>query len=135
MLLALIAFNLLGIALVFGLQQFRASRPLNPQHLPNVSWHSALNTAESFVTNTNWQGYSGEVTMSYLTQMLALAVQNFVSAVTGLVVLAALARGIAARSSTSLVNFWLDLTRATIYLLLPLSFIFALLLLSQGADP
>lgn len=130
--LALMAFNLLGIALVFGLQLFQASLPLNPQSLPAVSWHSALNTAVSFVTNTNWQGYSGEVTMSYLTQMAGLAVQNFVSAATGLAVVAALARGIAARSGRSLGNFWMDLSRTTIYLLLPLSLLFALILVSQG---
>lgn len=130
---ALMLFNLLGIAAVFSVQMLQGYLPLNPQGFPAPSWHSALNTAVSFVTNTNWQGYAGEVSLSYLTQMVALATQNFLSAAVGITVVAALARGIARKSATSLGNFWVDLTRATLYVLLPLSFIFALILVSQGA--
>jgi K+-transporting ATPase ATPase A chain len=129
---ALMVFNLLGIAIVFILQILQASLPLNPQNLANVSWHSALNTAVSFATNTNWQGYSGEVTMSYLTQMIALTVQNFVSAAVGMAVAIALARGIARKSTNNLGNFWADMVRSTIYILLPLSIIVTLVLVSQG---
>ncbi len=129
---ALMIFNILGIAVVFFFQLMQSALPLNTQNLPNVSWHSALNTAVSFVTNTNWQGYSGEVTMTYLTQMAALSVQNFLSAATGIGVAIALARGIAGRSTKSLGSFWVDLTRATIYVLLPLSIVICLLLVSQG---
>jgi K+-transporting ATPase ATPase A chain len=128
----LLLFNLVGIVFLFVLQLVQASLPLNPQNLPNVGWHSALNTAISFVTNTNWQGYSPEVTMSYLTQMLALAVQNFLSAATGIVVAIALVRGFALRSSPTIGNFWTDLTRTTIYVLLPFSVLLALIFVSQG---
>lgn len=128
----LLIFNFVGIVFVFLLQLFQASMPLNPQNLPNVNWHSALNTAISFVTNTNWQGYSPEVTMSYLTQMLALTVQNFLSAATGIVVAIALIRGFARRSSFTIGNFWVDLTRATVFVLLPLSILFAFVLVAQG---
>ncbi|RYZ76054.1 MAG: potassium-transporting ATPase subunit KdpA [Proteobacteria bacterium] len=129
---ALVAFNLVGIAAVFVIQMIQTSLPFNPQGLPNVSWHSALNTAVSFVTNTNWQGYAGETTMSYFTQMTALAVQNFLSAATGIAVAIAIARGISKRSSKSIGNFWIDLTRATVYVLLPLSLVLALILITQG---
>jgi K+-transporting ATPase ATPase A chain len=130
--LALLVFNVIGVLVVYGLQRFQLSLPLNPQGLPAVSADSAFNTAISFASNTNWQGYSGEATMSYLTQMLALTVQNFLSAATGIAVVFALIRGLAARSSASLGNAWVDLTRVTLYVLLPLSIVFALFLISQG---
>lgn len=129
---ALMAFNILGIVVIFLLQVIQGSLPLNPQNLPGVSWHSALNTAISFVTNTNWQGYAGETTMSYLVQMIGLAIQNFVSAAVGIAVAVALTRGIARKSAQGIGNFWVDLTRSTIYILLPISFAFALVLVSQG---
>lgn len=130
--IALLWFNFFGFLIVFALQMTQNILPLNPQGLPNVSWHSALNTAVSFMTNTNWQGYAGETTMSYLTQMFGLTVQNFVSAATGLAVFIALARGIIKKSSGEIGNFWVDLTRGTIYILLPLSLILAILLIGQG---
>lgn len=130
--IGLMIFNLFGIFLLVLVQMIQAWLPLNPQNLPNVSWHSALNTAVSFVTNTNWQGYSGEVTMSYFSQMTALAVQNFVSAAVGIAVAVALIRGISRRSSASIGNFWADLTRTAIYILLPICGIFTLILVSQG---
>lgn len=129
---AMTVFNAIGLVVVFTLQMFQSQLPLNPQAMPNTSWHLAFNTAVSFVTNTNWQSYSGETTMSYLTQTLGLAVQNFVSAATGIAVLLALIRGIARRSSTTLGNFWTDLTRTTVYILIPLSVALALALASQG---
>ena len=129
---ALMGFNIAGIVLVFLIQILQGVLPLNPQGFPAVSWHSALNTAVSFVTNTNWQGYSGEVTMSYFTQMVALTVQNFVSAATGVAVAVAIARGISLRSSKSIGNFWADLTRTTVYVLLPISVVYAIFLISQG---
>lgn len=129
---ALMSFNLIGIAVVFLLQILQKSLPFNPQGLDNVSWHSAVNTAVSFVTNTNWQGYAGETTMSYFTQMLGLATQNFVSAATGMAVAVALARGIARRSSQGLGNFWFDLVRGTLYVLLPLSLVLAVVLVGEG---
>ena len=128
----LLMFNLIGVVFLFVLQLTQSWLPLNPQNLPNVSWHSALNTAISFVTNTNWQGYSGEVTMSYLTQMLALSVQNFLSAATGIVVAIALIRGFSLRSSPTIGNFWKDLIRLTVYVLLPFSILFAFVLVSEG---
>lgn len=130
--IALMVFNLLGIIFLFAIQMLQGALPLNPQNLSGVSWHSALNTAVSFVTNTNWQGYAGETTMSYLTQMLALTVQNFVSAAVGLAVAIAFARGIANRSKGTIGNFWSDLTRGTVYVLLPLSLLFAIFLVSEG---
>jgi K+-transporting ATPase ATPase A chain len=129
---ALLIFNLLGILAVFALQRLQGYLPLNPQDFPAVSVDSAFNTAVSFVTNTNWQGYGGETTMSYLVQMLALTVQNFLSAATGIAVVLALIRGLVARSATVIGNFWVDLTRITLYVLLPLSLIFAIFLISQG---
>lgn len=129
---ALMVFNLLGIAFVFALQLLQGLLPLNPQGLGAVSWHSALNTAVSFVTNTNWQGYAGETTMSYLTQMTALTVQNFLSAAVGIAVAVAVARGIAARSTGTIGNFWADLVRVTVYILLPGSVLYALFLIGQG---
>ena len=130
--LALLTFNLLGILVVFTLQLLQGHLPLNPQHLPAVSLDSALNTAVSFVTNTNWQGYAGEATMSYLVQMSALTVQNFLSAATGITVVLALIRGFIARETPIIGNFWVDITRITLYVLLPLSSAFAIFLMSQG---
>ena len=129
---AVLWFNFFGFAIVFLLQMTQEWLPLNPQHVPNTSWHLAFNTAVSFVTNTNWQSYSGENMMSYLTQMLGLAVQNFVSAATAIGVLLALIRGIRRKNTDLIGNFWVDLTRSTVYVLLPLSLIFALFLVSQG---
>jgi len=128
----LLLFNLVGIVFVFLIQLIQAQLPLNPANLPNVSWHSALNTAISFVTNTNWQGYSGETTLSYLVQMIGLTVQNFVSAATGIAVVIALIRGLSRKTTDKLGNFWVDLTRSTLYILLPLSILFAVVLVSQG---
>jgi K+-transporting ATPase ATPase A chain len=128
----LLIFNALGLLVVFLIQVTQVWLPLNPANLPNVSWHSALNTAISFSTNTNWQGYAGETTLSYLVQMIGLAVQNFVSAATGIAVLLALIKGISRRSSATLGNFWVDLTRSTLYVLLPLSVLLAILLVGQG---
>jgi K+-transporting ATPase ATPase A chain len=130
--IALLVFNLLGALAVFALQRLQAYLPLNPQGLANVSPDSAFNTAASFATNTNWQGYSGEVTMSYLTQMLGLTVQNFVSAASGMATLVAFTRGFIRRNADTIGNFWVDLTRSTLYILLPLSFILALVLVGQG---
>ena len=129
---ALLLFNLLGAVLVFALQCWQLALPLNPQQLPNVSMASAFNTAVSFTTNTDWQGYSGESTMGYLVQMAALTVQNFLSAATGIAVAIAVIRGFVRHSAATIGNFWVDLTRSTLYLLLPLAVVFALILLSQG---
>jgi len=129
---ALLIFSLLGLVFLFGLQLIQQRLPLNPQHQPAVTWGVALNTAVSFITNTNWQAYSGETTMSHLTQMLGLTVQNFLSAAKGIAVLAALARGIRRRKATFLGHFWVDLTRITLYILLPMAILFALFLVSQG---
>jgi K+-transporting ATPase ATPase A chain len=128
----MLLFNLAGLLVVYLLQRVQGLLPLNPQGLGAVSPDSSFNTAVSFATNTNWQGYGGETTMSYLTQMLAMTVQNFASAATGMAVLVALIRGFARRSAQTIGNFWVDLTRTTLYILLPLSFVFALVLVSQG---
>ena len=130
--IAMLVFNLLGTLAVFALQSWQASLPFNPQNLPNVSPDSAFNTAVSFATNTNWQGYGGETTLSYLTQMLGLTVQNFLSAATGMATLVALSRGFARRKADMIGNFWVDLTRSTLYILIPLSLILALALVGQG---
>ena len=130
--LALLAFNLLGALVVYGLQRVQIYLPLNPAAMANVTADSAFNTAVSFVTNTNWQGYGGESTMSYAVQMLGLSVQNFLSAATGIAVVFALFRGFAAKSTGVLGNFWADITRITLWLLLPLSLVFALFLAGQG---
>ena len=130
--IALILFNALGALAVYALQRLQVWLPLNPQSFANVSPDSSFNTAVSFITNTNWQGYSGESTMSYLVQMAGLAVQNFLSAATGIVVAIVLIRGFARHSATAVGNFWVDMTRCTLYVLLPLSMIIALLLVSQG---
>lgn len=129
---ALLVFNGLGALVVYGLQRVQTWLPLNPQALPNISPDSAFNTAVSFVSNTNWQGYSGEQAMSYLSQMLALTGQNFFSAATGMAVAFALIRGFSARSAKSIGNFWIDITRSTLYVLLPLSLLFAVFLTGQG---
>lgn len=130
--LALLVFNALGALVVYALQRLQVWLPLNPQHFANVSPDSAFNTAVSFVTNTNWQGYSGESTMSYLSQMAGLAVQNFLSASTGIIVAVALIRGFARHGARTIGNFWVDMTRSTLYVLLPLATLVALLLVSQG---
>lgn len=130
--LGILAFNVLGVVVVYALQRLQGVLPLNPQGMAAVSPDSSFNTAFSFVTNTNWQGYGGEATMSYLTQMLALTVQNFFSAATGIAVVYALIRGFVARSSGVIGNVWADLTRVTLYVLLPLSLVFAVFLVGQG---
>lgn len=130
--LALVWINLLGLLAVYGLERLQGVLPLNPLGLPGVDPFVAINTAVSFATNTNWQAYSGEATMSILTQMLALAVQNFLSAATGMAVAAALIRGLARRETSQLGNFWQDLTRSVLYVLLPMSLILALVLVWQG---
>lgn len=129
---ALLAFNGIGALFLFLLQLAQGVLPLNPVHLPSVRWDTAFNTAVSFMTNTNWQAYSGELTMSYLTQMLGLTAQNFLSAATGIAALLALTRGFVRKTTDLLGNFWVDLTRATLYVFLPFSIIFAALLMSQG---
>ncbi|MEO7108753.1 MAG: potassium-transporting ATPase subunit KdpA [Rhodoferax sp.] len=130
--LALLAFNALGVFAVYALQRLQAGLPLNPAAMAAITPDSAFNTAVSFVTNTNWQGYGGESAMSYLTQMLALTVQNFFSAATGIAVVFALIRGFAARSTAVIGNFWVDVTRVTLWLLIPLSLVFAMFLVGQG---
>ncbi len=129
---ALVLFNLLGFVALFLLQLLQGVLPLNPARLPGVESLLAFNTATSFTTNTNWQAYGGETTMSYLTQVFGLAVQNFLSAATGMAVVVALARGLARRSSATIGNFWVDLVRGTLYILLPLCVILALALVGQG---
>ena len=129
---AVMLFNIFGLLAVYLLQRFQSVLPLNPMGLGPVTADSSWNTATSFATNTNWQGYGGEVTMSYLSQMLGLTVQNFVSAATGMAVLVALIRGFVRHNAKSIGNFWVDLTRSTLYILIPLSLIVALILVSQG---
>jgi K+-transporting ATPase ATPase A chain len=130
--IAVVLFSLVGVLFLYALQRLQGWLPLNPQGFGAVSPDSSFNTATSFVSNTNWQGYGGESTMSYLTQMLGLTVQNFVSAAAGMAVLVALIRGFVRKNSTTIGNFWVDLTRTTLYILLPLSVILALVLVSQG---
>ena len=130
--LAVLAFNVLGVAAVYALQRLQVWLPLNPAAVANISPDSAFNTAISFVTNTNWQGYGGESTMSYLSQMLGLAVQNFLSAATGIAVVFALFRGFVARSTRVIGNFWVDVTRITAWLLVPLSLVGTFGVVSQG---
>ena len=129
---ALVLFNALGALVVYALQRLQLWLPLNPQKFANVSADSAFNTAVSFITNTNWQGYSGETTMSYATQMCGLAVQNFLSAASGIVVAIVLVRGFVRHSTHTIGNFWVDITRVTLYVLLPLSLVIAVALASQG---
>ncbi len=128
----LLVFNLSGFIFLFLVQIFQSYLPLNPANLPDVSWHSAFNTAVSFVTNTNWQGYAGETTLSYFVQMAGMTVQNFVSAATGLAVILALIRGVSGKTTEKLGNFWVDLTRSTLYVLLPLSVLLSVTLVGQG---
>jgi len=129
---AVLIFNVVGLLSLWALQMLQAWLPLNPQKFPNMPWALALNTAISFITNTNWQAYSGESTVSYLTQMAGLAVHNFFSAATGIAVLLAFARGLKRASAKTLGSFWVDLTRTTLYVLLPLSVVLAIVLVSQG---
>jgi potassium-transporting ATPase potassium-binding subunit len=130
--IAMLVFNILGGALLFLMEMTQAWLPLNPQNLANVPFPLAFNTAVSFMTNTNWQAYSGEATMSYFTQMAGLAVHNFVSAATGVAIAVALARGLVRKQTRSIGNFWTDLTRCTLYILLPLSILIAIVLAQQG---
>ena len=130
--LASLWFTLAGVVVVYLLQRLQVWLPLNPQGMAAVSPDSSFNTAISFVTNTNWQGYGGESTMSYLTQMLALTVQNFVSAALGMAVVVAMIRAFARQGVDTLGNFWVDMTRGTLYILLPLSIVLAVVLVSQG---
>lgn len=128
----LLVFNFLGMVAVYLIQRLQGVLPFNPQHFSAVPPVLAFNTAASFMTNTNWQAYSGESTMSYFTQMAALTVQNFLSAATGIAVVVALSRGLARQSAKTIGNFWVDLTRSILWVLLPLSLVFALVLVSQG---
>jgi K+-transporting ATPase ATPase A chain len=129
---SLLLFNFIGFVLLFLLQVFQGYLPLNAERLPNVSWHLAFNTAASFATNSNWQSYSGENTLSYLVQMLGLTVQNFVSAGTGIAVVLALIRGLTRKTTDKLGSFWVDLTRSVVYVLLPLAIILSFVLVGQG---
>ena len=129
---AMMLFNALGIVVVYAIQRLQVFLPLNPMAMAAVSPDSSFNTAVSFATNTNWQGYGGESTMSYLTQMLALTVQNFLSAAAGMAVMVALIRGFAQKQMKTIGNFWVDLVRTTLYILIPLSLVFAVVLVSQG---
>jgi len=130
--IAMLLFNILGLTFVYLLQRLQGTLPLNPQGLGAVSPDSAWNTAVSFASNTNWQGYGGETTMSYLTQMLGMTVQNFLSAATGMAVMVALIRGIVRHTTKEIGNFWVDMTRSVLYILIPLSLVLALALVSQG---
>jgi K+-transporting ATPase ATPase A chain len=129
---ALIIFNIIGITFLFVLQLIQNFLPLNPAQMSGVRWDTALNTAISFATNTNWQSYAGETTMSYLTQMLGMTVQNFLSASVGIAALLALIRGFTRQNSDTIGNFWVDITRTTLYVLVPLAVVFAIILASQG---
>ncbi len=129
---SLLLFNVIGFMFLFLIQLFQAYLPLNPNNISNVSWHSSLNTSISFMTNTNWQGYAGETTLSYFVQMTGLTVQNFLSAGTGIAVLLVLIRGIVRKTSDMLGSFWVDLTRSVLYVLLPLSIMFSILIAGQG---
>src|SRR6185369_1673835 len=129
---AMLVFNALSLLVVYGLQRLQGVLPLNPQGFAAVTPDSSFNTAASFATNTNWQGYGGETTMSYLTQMAGLGVQNFVSAAAGMATLVALIRGFREVTTRTIGNFWVDLTRTVLYILLPLSIVLALVQTSQG---
>jgi len=128
----LLVFNLLGVLVVYAMQRFQAALPLDPQQLPGVPPDLAFNTATSFATNTNWQSYGGETTLGYFVQMLGLGVQSFVSAASGMAVLVALIRGFVRKETSTIGCFWVDLVRGTLYVLVPLSFVFAIFLISQG---
>lgn len=132
-LMAIVWLNIFGLVLLFAMLMLQGILPFNPQQFPGLSWHLALNTAVSFVTNTNWQSYSGETTLSYFSQMVGLTVQNFLSAATGIAVIFALIRAFARHSVTTLGNAWVDLTRITLWVLLPLSLVIALIFIQQGA--
>lgn len=127
-----ISFSVVGFIFLFSLQILQGNLPFNPQDLQGISWHQAFNTAASFVSNTNWQSYSGEATMTYTTQFIGLTVQNFVSAATGIAVLFALIRGFILKNKSTIGNFWMDLIKITLYVLIPLSFVVAILIASQG---
>lgn len=129
---AMMLFNVIGIAVVYAIQRFQQHIPLNPMSMPSVTPDLAFNTAVSFATNTNWQSYGGETTLSYFTQMLGLTVQNFVSAATGMAILVALTRGFVQKQIETIGNFWVDLVRSTLYILIPLAIILAIALVSQG---
>ena len=129
---AVLAFSLVSVVAVYAFQRCQHWLPFNPESLPSVSVDSSINTAISFASNTNWQGYAGEATMSYMTQMVALTVQNFVSAAVGMAVLVAFLRGFSRKNSSTIGNFWVDLTRGCLYILIPLSFMMSLALVSQG---
>lgn len=131
--LSLIAFNALGVLFVYVLQLVQGMLPLNPQGFANISPDLSFNTAISFATNTNWQAYGGESTMSYLTQMLGLTTQNFLSAASGMVVVIALIRGLSRHSVQTIGNLWADLTRITLYVLIPISVVYAVFLVGQGS--
>ncbi|HQT92876.1 MAG TPA: potassium-transporting ATPase subunit KdpA, partial [Candidatus Kryptobacter bacterium] len=131
-LFAVLAFSVVGLVVLWLMMVLQAYLPWNPQHLPNVSWDLAFNTAVSFMTNTNWQSYAGETTLSYFVQMVGLTVHNFVSAAAGIAVVLALIRGISRKTTTGLGNFWADLVRTTLYILLPLSIILAFVLVGEG---
>ena len=130
--LSMLAFNIMGLFLLFLILLFQKFLPINPEYYSGFSWHLALNTAVSFVTNTNWQAYSGENTASYFSQMAGLSVQNFLSAATGLAILIALTRGLARKSIATIGNFWVDIVRSVLYILLPIAFVGAIILMSQG---
>ena len=130
--MALLLFNLIGFIFLFLVLVTQQWLPLNPQQTGNMNWHTAFNTSVSFITNTNWQSYSGETGLSYFSQMIGLTVQNFLSAATGIAVLTALIRGIKGKTTDVLGNFWVDITRSTLYILLPLSILLAVLLSGQG---
>jgi K+-transporting ATPase, KdpA len=129
---AMAAFSVIGLIIVFGIQMLQGILPFNPEHMKSVSPDLAFNTAASFVSNTNWQAYSGESTLSYFTQSVGLTVQNFISAAVGIAVLFALIRGFIFKNQTTIGNFWTDLTRSTLYILIPLSLVLAIVLVSQG---
>lgn len=131
-LIAMLVFNLLGLCVVYLILRLQSYLPFNPQHFSGIAPYLALNTAVSFVTNTNWQAYSGETSMSYATQMLAFTTQNFLSAATGMALLVALSRGVVQHTTKALGNFWVDMVRGTLFILLPLSLILAIILMSQG---
>lgn len=130
---SVLGFSVVSFLLVYGIQRLQGSLPFNPINLPGVIPHLSFNTAVSFMTNTNWQSYGGESTMSHLTQMVGLSVQNFVSAAAGMAVMAALIRGLARRRASTLGNFWVDLTRTTVRILLPLALVVAVVLVSADS--
>lgn len=130
--IAILLFNIIGLVALFGLQLLQGILPLNPEKFSAPTWHSAFNTAVSFMTNTNWQSYGGESTMSYLTQMLGMSLQNFLSGATGIAVAFALIRGLTRKNAQGIGNAWVDLWRSNLYILLPIAIVITLLLVSQG---